>query len=161
MMPLIQDLKFPANSLIFSEKIMDIANLDIFPTGIIEDLIYYLPESEPFSINFESSGLESNLFIGNIGSAKAIIILFASGVILSFVFYKSKRVWNKLKKVFSSNATLRLFLELYQDLTLHSYLNIVTAEWDSVYPSVRYSNILSVIIFSLTQNSLSPLFCSC
>ena len=58
-------------------------------------------------------------------------------------------VWNKLGKSFYWNGLIRLFLELYQDLALLSFLNLYTAEWDSVYDSVRYSNNLSAVVFGI------------
>lgn len=137
---------------------MDITSFDLFPTSIPEDEIYYLPEAEPLNINFESAGIESKLFTSNIGSAMFITIAYATGAILSLVFYKNKRVWIKIRKVIYWNGILRLFLELYQDLALQSYLNIMTAEWDSVYPSVQYSNYLSVFVISLVV--ALPVYCA-
>ena len=67
-MPLMKNIKFPANASLFISFLVEIVNLDLIPTEWLEDLIYYLPEETPFNINFEASGIESNLFISNTGS---------------------------------------------------------------------------------------------
>ena len=42
--PLMKNVKFPANAATFTASMMNIANLDLFSTAILEDLVYYLPE---------------------------------------------------------------------------------------------------------------------
>ena len=42
--------------------------MDVMPTQYIDEEIYYLPEDEPFNINFEAAGMNSVFFIANIGS---------------------------------------------------------------------------------------------
>ena len=123
-MPMMKNVKYPANALIFTMFLMEIANLDLIPTEIIEDIAYYLPEPIAFSINFEACGMESTLLISNIGSALLVIFLYALVSILTAVLYKVKRVWNKLGPVIYWNGLIRLFLELYQDLAMLCYLNI-------------------------------------
>ena len=43
-MPLMKNIKYPANALIFTDFLMNVANLDLVPTEFYEDVIYYLPE---------------------------------------------------------------------------------------------------------------------
>ena len=45
-------------------------------------------------------------------------------------------------------------MELFIDLALFSALNMHTVEWDTPYPSVKASNILSVIILTLSNSIL-------
>ena len=147
--PLMKNVKFPANAAIFTDHLMNIANLDLFPTAILEDLIYYLPEPVEFNINFAANGIESTLFISNIGSSLLVIIANILAAIICLVLYKVKRVWNYLGPIIYWNGLIRLFLELYRDLALLSFLNLYTAEWDSVYSSVRFSNSLSATFFTI------------
>lgn len=58
-MPMMKNVRFPANASEFTDFLMDVANLDLFPTEWLEDIIYYLPEQVPFNINFEACGIES------------------------------------------------------------------------------------------------------
>ena len=74
-MPMMKNVKFPANAISFTDFLMEIAHLDLFPTEWFEELIYYLPEQVAFNINFEACGVESKLIIKNIGSAFVIIML--------------------------------------------------------------------------------------
>ena len=75
-MPMMKNIRFPANASEFTDFLSDIANLDFFPTEWLEIMIYYLPEQVPFNINFEACGIESKLLIKNIGSALVIIIIY-------------------------------------------------------------------------------------
>ena len=80
-------VKYPANAQIFTSFLVDIVNLDLFPTAIIEDLVYYLPEPIAFSINFAMSGTESTLFISNIGSALLVIMAYIIAALICLVLY--------------------------------------------------------------------------
>ena len=44
---------------------------------------------------------------------------------------------------------IRLYMELFFDLTLLSILNLHTVDWETQFTGVQISNILSVIILSL------------
>jgi len=133
-MPMMKNVKYPANAMIFTMFLMNVANLDLIPTEVIEDALYYLPEPFPFSINFEACGIESNLFLSNIGSPLLIIVVYALLAILIAVLYRVKffrnrlgpviRVWDRFAPMIYWNGIIRLFLELFQDLALLSYLNL-------------------------------------
>ena len=86
-MPLMKNVKFPANTLIFTESLSNIANLDLFPTEILEDLVYYLPEPVAFNINFAANGIKSTLFISNIGSSLLIILAYLIAAIMCLVLF--------------------------------------------------------------------------
>ena len=150
--PLMKFVKFPANAAIFTDSLMKIANLDTFPTAILEDLVYYLPEPVEFNINFAANGMESTLFISNIGSRLLVIMAYILAAFTCLVLYKVKRVWNCLGPIIYWNGLIRLFLELYRDLALLSILNLYTAEWDSAYSSVRFSNSLSATFFAIIMS---------
>ena len=93
--------------------------------------------------------MESTLLISNIGSSLLVIMANILIAIMCVVLYKVKRVWNWLRPIIYWNGLIRLFLELYQDLALLSFLNLYTAEWDSVYDYVCYSNNLSAAVFTV------------
>ena len=108
-----------------------------------------MPEPVAFNINFSEQGLESTLFIENIGSCLLMIMLYILLAIMCLFLYNVKSIWNKLGPKLYWNGLIRLFLELYQDLALLSFLNLYTAEWDSVYDYVCYSNNLSAAVFTV------------
>ena len=112
-MPLMKNVQFPANSMIFTSSLMDIVNMDLIPTEILEDLVYYLPEPVPFNINFAANGMESTLLISNIGSNLLMIMLYILVALICVGLYNVKRVWNWLGPIIYWNGLIRLLLELY------------------------------------------------
>ena len=60
-MALMENIKFPANAQIFIGFWTDIINFDLYETEWLEDQLYYIPEPEPFNINFSAVGIESTL----------------------------------------------------------------------------------------------------
>ena len=112
-MPLMKNVKFPANSMIFTGFLMDIVNFDLIPTEMLENLVYYLPEPVAFNINFAANGMESTLLISNIGSNLLMIILYILVAIMCLVLYKVTSIWNRLGAKLYWNGFIRLFLELY------------------------------------------------
>ena len=72
-MPMFEKLKFPANAMTVIEQMVKLATFDLIPTESIDDEIYDWPDEEPYSVNFESAGVESKLFLSNIGFAMYLI----------------------------------------------------------------------------------------
>ena len=95
-MPLYKDIKYPANALLFTLFIWEVANFDLLPTDSIDDHIHEFPEDEPFNINFEACGLESVHFTVNTGSVFWIIKFFFAAAVFSLLFYKVECIWKRL-----------------------------------------------------------------
>ena len=72
-----------------------------------------MPEPVAFNINFSEQGLESTLFIENIGSSLLMILLYILLAIMCLFLYNVKSIWNKLGPKIYWNGLIRLFLELY------------------------------------------------
>ena len=72
-----------------------------------------MPEPVAFNVNFAATGMESSLFISNIGSSLVVIMLYILVALICVVLYKVKRVWNWLGPIIYWNGLIRLFLELY------------------------------------------------
>ena len=121
----------------------------MFPTEQLEEVIYYLPEQKPLNINFEANGIESTIFISNVGSLIWIIFIYIIIAVLSFVLRNVKCIWTRLGSLILWNGMITLFMESYQDVLLVSVLNIYQADWETPYTSEKYSNILSVIFVVL------------
>lgn len=76
---LFDKIKIPANVTSINTIIHEIANFDLIDTEDIEDELYYIPEDEPFNINFSTCGYGSRLFIGNIGLP--IWVIYLNGIL--------------------------------------------------------------------------------
>ena len=112
-MPLMKNIKFPANSLVFNEFLIEIVNLDLIPTEWLEERIYRVRESEAFNINFEASGIETKLFITNVGFAIWSTYLYVSNSILSLACIRNNRIWKRYGQKIYWNGLIRLFLSVY------------------------------------------------
>ena len=86
--PMFEQLKFPANSMMVTKELIKIATFDLIPTELLIDEMFYFPESEAFSLSLETSGVESTLFIRNIGFVLIIIIAHMILCALHAIFYK-------------------------------------------------------------------------
>ena len=62
-------------------------------------------------------------------------------------------VWSLCKKKCSGsvqwNGSIRFFIEAYLDLIMSVAINLKHADWQTPFPAVQYSNILSIILFVL------------
>ena len=112
-MPLMKNIKFPANTTIYIAFIMDIANLDLVSTEDIDVSIYYLPETEAYNINFEACGVESTYYVSNIGSVLWIIYAYMLTALVSLLLFKVPKIWSKLGQKIYFNSTIRFFMELF------------------------------------------------
>ena len=45
-------VKLPANASLFNKKIIDIVSFSVIPTDEINWILFFLPEVEPFNLNF-------------------------------------------------------------------------------------------------------------
>ena len=66
-MPMYEKLKFPASAMKITVELIKIATFDLIPTEKIDNLLWYFPEEEAFSLSFETAGFESMYFLQNIG----------------------------------------------------------------------------------------------
>ena len=41
------------------EKMINLATFDIIPTDALDDAIFYWPEADPFTVNFEMAGVDN------------------------------------------------------------------------------------------------------
>ena len=66
-------LKFPANAMIVVEEMVKLATFDLIPTESIDEEMYDWPDEAPYSVSFESAGVESKFFLANIGFALYLV----------------------------------------------------------------------------------------
>ena len=134
-------------------------------------MVYYFPDEDSFSSNFETVGIESKLLLANVGFALWLIYLNAILMIVHAIISVSKtrrtcmkKLQQKLGSYLYWNGLTRLYMELFFQLMLLSALNLHTAEWKSPFESVQKSNSISLFIVALLCSVLVILviiyFCS-
>ena len=136
-----------------NDAFITISNFQMFDSWeeIDLQLFFYFPENSAFSINFEECGYASTYLISN--SSITVWTLYANGI-LFLVWFLCKMIitWctnriaclvNKLSTYLFWNGLIRLFMEIFFEVAFASALNLYTVDWDSPFPSVKYSNLLS------------------
>ena len=124
-MPMYSGLKFPANSMLIIEYLINLASFNLIPTEAIDSVLYYWPEADPFNTNFEMAGIGSELLLSNIGFAIYLVYLHCLAAVIHAILFK-KRSNNKylVKLLAKLGAYLyweglnRFFIELFLDLAL-------------------------------------------
>ena len=61
--------------MIVVQQMITIATFDVIPTEYLEDEVYYFPDLDPYSVNFEMAGIESTFLLSNIGFILWMIII--------------------------------------------------------------------------------------
>ena len=89
-MPMFEGLKIPANSMTIVEYLIKLATFDLIDTSFIDELLYYWPEADPFTTNFEMAGIESVLLLANIGFSMYLIYMHILIVLVHACVHKLK-----------------------------------------------------------------------
>ena len=104
------------------------------------------------------AGIESMLFLANIGFSLYLLILNILAAILHAGLYKLRNTSRcmsqlnaKLGKYLYWEGLNRLYMELFFELTLFSILNLYTVDWNAKFTSVIASNFISVFIIILVS----------
>ena len=170
--PIFGKLKFPSAILLINEIMLTIAAFKFIDTGKILDAhLYYFPEEDPFTPSFEHCDYESTLLLGNASSTIWMFKLHLATMILTTIIVgifkrickgRCESAKKKLTDYFFLNGLIRLLMETSFELAFVAVLNIRTVNWDTPFPSVRYSNALAVFFFvllSALSTSLVALYC--
>ena len=139
------NVRLPANAMTFTQIIIEITSFEVIPTGdITSEIISYLPEEEPYSLNFQMCGIESLLFVLNAGFPLYVIHAYIALVVVYILLTLAKKIFKckckcltKMVECLGSyllwNSLIRLYMELYQDLSLISALNMHQVTWQSPF----------------------------
>ena len=147
-------VKFPANAAMLNAALIKIASFNLIDTGeMIDSKIYEFPDDEEaFNINFKECGYESTLLLKNssliiwtLTVNAALFLLFCITRMLSRFSSRLTCCIKKLSVYFFWNGLIRLFMEVFFEIAFASSLNLYTADWNTSYFAVKYSNILSSI----------------
>ena len=133
-----------------------IATFDLIPTEAIYEEFFYFPEIDPFSLSFETVGIESTLFLQNIGFIMVMILVHVLIMIMHALMHGprnccpcSQKVHKKLGTYLYYNGLQRFYMEIYMDLALLSILNLHMADWETEFIAEKISNYLSGFVFFL------------
>ena len=155
-MPLYEMLKFPANAMTISKELIKVAKFDLIPTEWIDEILWYFPEGEAFSQNFDAAGFESQLFLENVGPTLYLTMLNVVFGVLHILLLPFRRLGGfaeklvkKLELYLYFNGSFRFYMEIFLDVCLIASLNLHTVDWDSPFSSVMVSNYLSIVFLVL------------
>ena len=105
--------------------------MKLFDTEELVTESMYVPESEPFSINFQNAGYESSLALVNASSFLFNFTLHFSlvlGFLVLPLLVKCRPKMRGHAKTLSNylfwNGTIRIYIEAYLDLMMPAMLNI-------------------------------------
>ena len=154
-------LKFPANSMLVIEVMIEIANFDVIPTEFIDEAMHYWPETEPYSVNFESAGTESTYFLANIGFVMYPIYYHVLIALIHACIHKMKNKNKYIGKLHTKIGSYlywegfnRFYMEIFLDVAFLAILNLHTVDWGLSFLSVQFSNALSVIFLAVAVGTL-------
>ena len=154
-----ENLKISANAMILIEQMRTFSNFDMFPMEVIYDQLYYFPDADPFTVNFEMSGTESTLFLSNIGTPLWIMLTMVILALILALLNKCRqrftcinKLYEKLNKYLNKDSYMRFFMEVSFDMMFLTTLNLYTIEWLKGYSSVQASNIISIVLLTLTSS---------
>ena len=134
-----EGIKFPANAMLINKAFIEIANFEVIPSGEINDQLFYFPEVDPYSLNFEECGIDSLFFLPLMGLPLYIMLVHIALSIVYLVlalinhFLRLRcldKILMKMKSYLFWNGFLRLYMEIYQGLCVATVLNTYTAEDD-------------------------------
>ena len=118
--PMYENLKIPANAMMLTRILIQVASFDLINTAEwIDPYVYYLPEEDAYSINFAQCGYESLLLIVNISvivwmyiaNFAVLIIVFGLVWLIHRKTGKLAGSKEKLAGYFFWNGLIRLFYE--------------------------------------------------
>ena len=118
--PLIEGIKFPVNVVTINQNFFEIANFEIVPSDEINDELFFIPEEEPYNFNFYEYGIESKIFLMNLGFPLYIILGIISLLIVYLILYLANKVLkfkclSKITNFLSTylfwNGLIRAFME--------------------------------------------------
>ena len=155
-----------------NEVFSEIASFEIIPSDKINELLYFFPEEEPFNLSFQECGVESQLFLVNMGFPLYIILGHMALIFLNLLLYLTNlllklkclgKITNYLSGYLFWNGLIRLFMEVYLGMALAAVLNTIVADWQSPFKWVKVSNyagLVSLILaISLPILVFLPFYC--
>ena len=93
-MPLFK-VKSPGNVNAFNEFMAEISNFDLIDTKSINAELFYIPEMDSVSLNFQNAGFVNSLFIPSLRTFFYMMLGQLSLILVHFVLYLLGKVFKK------------------------------------------------------------------
>ena len=118
----------------------------------------YLPETKAFSLVFESAGYNSIYIMVLLGTTFVFAIILIVVLFIDFVLWLVGKKVPKVagfrhkttKKWLYWNLLIRILMEVYLNLVLFSWINLVKSDWSSELPAVRFCNFFALVTCIVT-----------
>ena len=170
-MPMLEQLKVPGNVMIVIAGLISVATFDLVDTSdLIDQHLFTMPESQPYSPGFEQCGMDSTSLLENSSVMLWTIIGFLLLALTLAILLLADRIccrwqprncctrylksaWLRLISSLKSNLFLggfiRLLMEVYFDIALAAAVNLLRLDKDTEFPAVAASNVLAYILLGL------------
>jgi len=135
------DTQFPANANTLLAYLIEVANFELIPPSLLEDVFGTFEETWPLNENFEAIGYETRLVIQNLGSVFLafighLVLFVVLGILWLFLkLYNGERV-RKLKEKLEGylmwNSTMKMLIEASLEISLACFINMDYMYWDTV-----------------------------
>ena len=140
-------VKFPANANFFNSNMVEISSFDFLPVDIFNQELFFFPDEEPISLNFQEMGFTSSFTLLNLGSIFYMILFYIGLILLNFVLYLTgqfvpcaAKLSSKLYQILFWGGLLRFWMEIYLDVGLAVTLNMNEMGPSDGFTSVAISN---------------------
>ena len=129
-MPLF-NIKSPGNVNAFNIYFAEIATFNLIDTTGFTADIFYFPEMDSLSLNFQNAGYDTTLIIPSLGNLLYLLFLhFVLALVhvllfvLAKVIIKVSKVKSKVARYLYWNGSIRFFMEGYFDFLLFALINV-------------------------------------
>ena len=136
-------MKSPGNVNAFNEFFAELASFNVIDTASVTNEIFYFPEMDAISLNFQNAGYETNLLVPSLGTLFYIIVGQTSLVFVHMLLClvaaaipKAGVIRNKVSAYLYWNGSIRFMMESYMDVVLFSLMNIESLEWSDSFWAV-------------------------
>ena len=145
--------KVPANAGDFLENFGKLASFEFIDIAAIIRSAMYYPERDAYSLNFQAQGHDSVYAIPLLGTTFLLILLLGVLVLYDLMLkaysLKSPSIGSVRRRCTQGwlywNFIVRLFTEIYMNLTLFTMVNLMEMEWDSNLAAANFSNLFSIL----------------
>ena len=121
-------LKIPATWSILAEYVLELTSFEnIIDVDSLLQMLFYMPEIEPTTVNFQTAGYTTTLFLANANSTLfcyALQCVLIVPLLILCIFRRfCPRIFKKLQNFLFWNGSIRLFIISYPVIVLSSMLN--------------------------------------
>ena len=138
---------------------IEFAFFDLVPSEWLDEKIYYMPDEQPYNLNFQMLGYESRLFVGNAGFSLWVIWGHCLLLVFYILAYPVRFLRRRIGNYLFWNNLVRLFAEVFFELGMLAVLNLMVVDWSNPFKTATFSNILAVTATAMIPCVLLLLVC--